>query len=128
MKTLYFHGGPGLNSNPEKHLIGPDLARAGFDVVYWNEPSTFRPGGAPFQPSGAYENYLHQAELFFLEQSGECPVLLIGHSFGAHAVAHLGERYPEKTAGLIYISPDLSIQDADLNMFRFIQQDFQRAN
>ena len=36
MKLIFVHGGPGLNSRPEKNLLANDLIDLGLDPIFWN--------------------------------------------------------------------------------------------
>ncbi|MHB8873593.1 MAG: alpha/beta fold hydrolase [Myxococcaceae bacterium] len=124
MRVLYFHGGPGFSSNPEKQLLADPFARAGFTLKLWNEPSKERPAGPPFRSERAFENYLDHAERFLLENCAGERVVLLGHSFGAHPVRYLAARHPEKLAKVIYVCPDLSVSDGDKNIFAIGIRDF----
>jgi pimeloyl-ACP methyl ester carboxylesterase len=124
VRALFFHGGPGFSSNPEKHLLQDVCARAGVDLRLWNEPSAQRPAGPSFRAERAFENYLEQAEQFLLENSGNEPVALVGHSFGAHPVRHLAAKYAAKVAKAVYVCPGLSLSDIDENIFAVAQRDF----
>lgn len=124
MRSLYFHGGPGMNSAPETGLLQSKFLKAGMDLKLWHEPSALRPKGDAFKASEAYRNYLECAEEFFLKSCGGTPVLLIGHSFGAHPVCYLLKRYPDKIASAVLISSALSLSDADRNILGFMMRDF----
>ena len=125
MRALYFHGGPGFSSNPEKQLLQGACARADVDLRLWNEPSAQRPAGPPFRAVRAFENYLEQAERFLLENCGGGQVALVGHSFGAHPVRHLAAKHPEKLAKVLYVCPALSLGDSDKNIFGIGLRDFE---
>jgi proline iminopeptidase len=124
-KVLYFHGGPGFNSHPEKNLLSEKLIEAGFQPAFWHEPSQLRPNGPGFRAEEAFQNYIEHAAAFLLEESKDGPVVLVGHSFGAHPLVHLANRHPEKISQLVYVAPGLDIYAADLNIFRFTKKDFE---
>src|SRR4051812_27431621 len=117
MNLLYFHGGPGFNSNPEKELLLDRFSREGLRLFLWNEPSSLRPGGPTFQAANAFQNYLDRAEEFFLAHSANEPVVVIGHSFGSHALVHLAALHAEKIRLAVAIDSDLALEQADMNMF-----------
>ncbi len=125
MKILYYHGGPGFNSNPEKNVLLNRLRESGIELLLWNEPSLLRPQGQTFKAQNAFQNYLECAEQFLLANYSGEPIVLMGHSFGANPVCYLTQRHPEKLARVIIISSDLSPADADRNIFQFTMMDFQ---
>jgi pimeloyl-ACP methyl ester carboxylesterase len=124
MKALYFHGGPGFNSNPERNLLRERFIRDGWDVRFWDEPSVRRPAGPAYCEKDAFENLLLSAEAFLLEYYDGTPVLIIGHSFGAHALCFLALHHPEKIAKAVFISSDLSVTEADRGLFRILAHDY----
>lgn len=127
-KILFFHGGPGLNSNPEKQLLTQPLKNAGFEFLAWNEPSRLRPDNYPFNPENAVQNYFQSAEEFFLSQYNGEPLIIAGHSFGANAITHLHNEYPDKIKMMVYIAPVHLMSHLDKNVFRFILADYQLYN
>jgi pimeloyl-ACP methyl ester carboxylesterase len=120
MQMLYFHGGPGFNSNPEKQLLSAPFADAGIELYLWNEPSILRPEGPPYENNHAFFNYLHQAEQFLFEHYRGQPLTLMAHSFGAQAVLFLCNRHPEKIKQVFFISPDISVTDGDIHRLQLI--------
>lgn len=128
MKMFYYHGGPGLNSNPEKALLAETFLSFGWDVEFWNEPSSLRPDGPVWRDTDAYANYLSRAEEFLLQGNDSGKVGLIGHSFGCHAIRYLSKKYPERLRVCVFISSALSLADADRNIFNFTLEDFRRSH
>ena len=49
-KIIFYHGGPGMNGNPERHLLTEPLKRAGVELVCRDKPSRLRTEGYPFMP------------------------------------------------------------------------------
>jgi pimeloyl-ACP methyl ester carboxylesterase len=125
MKAVYFHGGPGFNSNPERHLLAAPFAERGWDVRFWNEPSAQRPDGPAFRAENAFDHWLASAEEFFLANAAEGPIVAIGHSFGAHAVRHLALRHPKRIAKAVFIAPDLVPAAADRGLYELVRRDFE---
>lgn len=128
MELLYFHGGPGFNSNPEKNLLQAEFERVGMQVKFWNEPSTQRPEEYVFMDVNAFQHYLNSAEDFLIRNYQNSPLVLIGHSFGCHCLLYLSVKHPEKMKTLFFISPDLSLMDTDLNLFKLITGDYKKNN
>ena len=124
MKLLFFHVGPGMNSNPEKHLLSDLFKEEGFDLKLWNEPSLLRNANIN---SGInfFQQYLESAEEFFLHHFDKEPLVIIGHSFGAHAVRYLVHQHPEKIKKVIFISSGLALKNIDTNIFTFTLKDFE---
>jgi pimeloyl-ACP methyl ester carboxylesterase len=125
MKILYYHGGPGMNSNPETHLLTEPFAEAGFELVCWNEPSDLRPEVRALTEDQAYGRYLEHAEHFFLDHFEGTSLVVMAHSFGAHAACHVIKKHPGKVARVVFVSTDLVPSVADLNVFRFAAKDFE---
>lgn len=123
-KTLVFiHGGPGFNSEPDRHLLKPYLESLGHRVYLWDEPSAFRPEGYPFIAEKAYDNYMSSSEEFFkkvcqeeISLTNSCKVELIAHSFGAHVAVHLAKTFPTSIQAIKLFSPGLNIADAEKNI------------
>jgi pimeloyl-ACP methyl ester carboxylesterase len=123
-RIVYFHGGPGFNGNPERLLLTEGYRSRGVDLRVWDEPSSLRPEGAPFVEAGAFENYLNCAEAFFLANSSDGPVTVMGHSFGAFAVCELARRHPERIGRIVLIATDLALPVTDRNAFELCHKDF----
>lgn len=126
MKVLFFHGGPGLNGNPERVLLTEPFARHGLELVVWDEPSKQRPEGAPFREADAYDAAIESARAFLDAEASDAPAVLIGHSFGAWAVWELARARPERVARVIYVIPDLSPPDDHANVFALLRDDYLR--
>ncbi len=124
MRALFFHAGPGLNSNAEQHLLHGACAQRGIELVCWNEPSRRRPSGPPFQSERAFAHLLDESEAFFEHQRREGPVALVGHSFGAHVLRHLAARHPTHVTSLVYVCPALSLPDVNVNIFGIASRDY----
>lgn len=127
MKLLFFPGGPGLNPRGEEVLLSDALRTAGLDAHFWYEPSRLRPNGPRYREEDAWGNYLAEAESCFLTNSAREPVVLAGHSFGCNAVHALVRRHQDRVVKLVFIAPDLVIEQTDRHMMQIAQQDFARA-
>lgn len=117
IQILYFHGGPGFNSNPEKHLLSAPFAAAGIELHLWNEPSILRPEGPLYEHAHAFYNYLEQAEQFLLQHYRGTPLVIMAHAFGAQAACFLCNRHPELIRQVFFIAPDISVTHADIHRF-----------
>ncbi len=114
---LFFHGGPGYNSNPEEQFLKPLFEAKGHNFYTWDEPSALRTAGPLFVKENAYENLLKSSEEFLLKFSDD-KIILIGHSFGTFPIYHLAKKYPELIERLVVICPALNVHAADVNIFK----------
>jgi len=123
-KVLFFHGGPGLNGNPERHLLTDLYKNAGFDLQCWDEPSLLRPENHPFNEEDAFVNYLQSAELFLSENYTDQPLILIIYCFSSHLLDHLLRRHSDKIRLTVLVTPDFCLAASDNNIFSFVEKDF----
>ncbi len=122
---IYLNGGPGLNSQPERHLLAPHLEKFNHEAFFWDEPSELRPGNETYSPEKAFEQATESAQKFIYNlchdknNSGlKCEVTLMAHSFSVHHAIRIAEKLPTVIKELILISPALNIKDADNNIFK----------
>lgn len=125
MKILYFHSGPGLNSNPEKNLLTDKFKAKGYELKCWNEPSALRPD--EFVTGKGYTDYLNSAEAFLLKHYTGEHLCIIAHSFSANIACYFAQKHPDKLKHIVFVTPNLSPATTDLNTFKFIMADY-RAN
>lgn len=125
-QMLYFHGGPGMNANPEKHLLTSRYQDRGFELKFWNEPSLQRPAGFPYREKDAFQNLLDSAEAFLLDLYKEEPLILFGFCYGCIPVLHLLRLHPEKIGKVILTTPDFCFKQANENMFRLSVADYEQ--
>lgn len=121
---LFYHGGPGLNANPERMLLTNIFTTAGHTFHCWDEPSALRPDGFPFEALHAFDNYFRSSEEFFLRHYAGEPLLLMGHSIAANIISFLASRYPDKIQALVYIAPDHLLSQTDRNTLTFVAKDY----
>ncbi|HTM97395.1 MAG TPA: alpha/beta hydrolase [Pedobacter sp.] len=121
MKVLFYHGGPGLNSNPEKEILTGEFKAKGYQLICWNEPSSLRSTGLDIQYS--FQHYLLNAEEFLISNYNGTPLIIIGHSFGAQICVYLSQKHPSKIKQIILVSSNLAVKNTDLNTFSFIAAD-----
>jgi len=130
MKPLiYLHGGPGMNSNPEMHLLKRPYLDAGFRLLFWNEPSINRPLGYPFRETDSFQNLLDSAESFFLEQYREFQgekLPIFAFCYGCIPAFHLMKLHPEKISKVILVTPDFCFAEANENMFRLAMKSYEK--
>jgi pimeloyl-ACP methyl ester carboxylesterase len=127
MQVLFFHSGPGLNSNPERQLLTGVFKQEGFELMCWNEPSGLRPDPFFAQGANAFEQYLRSAEAFLLRAYDGKPLVIIGHSFGAQAACYLANRHQEKLKHIVLLSSNLSVKSTDLNTFNTVASDYEKC-
>jgi pimeloyl-ACP methyl ester carboxylesterase len=127
MQVLFFHSGPGLNSNPERQLLTNIFKQEGFDLTCWNEPSALRPGPFFAEGANAFEQYLSSAEDFLLTAYDGKPLVIMGHSFGAQAACYLANKHLEKLKHIVLLSSNLSVKSTDLNTFNAVASDYEKC-
>lgn len=119
-KTLvFFNGGPGMNSEPERHMLAPYLQGLGIEAHFWDEPSDLRPTGQ--ERSGeAFKEATMSAELFLsnicAQKKGKCDLILVAHSFAVQYIVRIAEKNKDKIREIILLSPGLSVKEADKNI------------
>ncbi len=125
METLlFFHGGPGLNSNPENQLLKNPYREKGIDLICWNEPSKLR--GTIDETVTRQQQLLNSAEQFFLSCYNGKPISVMSHSMGSQTVFWLIKRHPDKVKAIILIAPCFDIFTTDKQIFKLIEKDFQQ--
>lgn len=125
-KTIvYLNGGPGLNSEPERHLLAPYIEKLNHEAFFWDEPSELRPGNDTYSQDKAFDQAQESAEKFINEichkkneRGLKCELTLMAHSFSVHHAIRLAEKFSNIIKELILISPALNIKDADNNIFK----------
>lgn len=124
--TLFIHGGPGLNSNPERMVLPRALSIKGVSYQFWDEPSLLRPQGPPFKADGAYKNWLDAIHRAVEEYQ---PRILVGGSFGGRAcVDYLKLHSPKLDFKLLFVSPTLDMQRLLLQMMKISAADFSKTD
>ena len=120
---MFIHGGPGLNSNPEKTMLAPYFDKIESKLYLWNEPSGSRSIGDEFDPQNAFLSSTKSIEKKFLDiclgnfhSLSECRLTLIAHSFGSHYILDLSQKYSKNIEKIILISPVLNIKVAENNI------------
>lgn len=83
MKTIFIHGGPGLNSWPEENILKPVFDFNNIDILFWNEPKDY-------SSVGGYDELCHSL-VSFIKNTNE-KVNIIAHSAGCmHVIAVIKE-------------------------------------
>jgi pimeloyl-ACP methyl ester carboxylesterase len=86
MIFLFIHGGPGLNSNPERKLLLERFSTAGNKIYFWNEPSENR---KTYQGPVSFKTACDSLQKTILDLSQEEQITVIAHSFGAFTLNHI---------------------------------------
>lgn len=112
MKHIFIHGGPGLNSNPERYLLVPVLNSD--KIVFWDEPSILRDKN--FSPDHAYRNWLRSLTKFIENHSQDEQVTILAHSFAAFAINDILPMIEDRVAKLVLIGPVFNLMTLDKNI------------
>jgi len=81
------------------------LERGGFAVIAYDARGHGESDPAPAELGYEYPELVDDLGAVIEEQAGEAPVLLAGHSMGAHTAIAFSLRHPERVTGLIAIGP-----------------------
>jgi pimeloyl-ACP methyl ester carboxylesterase len=122
-KILFYHGGPGLNGNPERNILTALYQHQGIELCVWDEPSTLRPAENSQYLPVTFDHYLNSASDYLLQHYQGEPLTIMGHSFGTSAIARLLSAHPEKIANVIIVSPGFFVYEADHNIFSIVKED-----
>src|SRR5665647_1801039 len=114
MKYIFVHGGPGLNSNPERNILKPLIEVQGHELLFWNEPSLLR--GQICDQDHAYQYWLNSLSNFIIKNSGQEQVAIIAHSFAAFAINDILPEVGTKIGKLILIAPIFDLMKLDQNL------------
>lgn len=108
MKIIYIHGGPGLNSEPEKNIL---TTTGNFKFIFWNEPTVDINSARD-----AYSDWLFSLEDCINSQARDGKVMIMAHSFGAFALNDVLPRVSNKVHKVILVSPIFNLLTLDLNI------------
>ncbi|GAA4318373.1 alpha/beta hydrolase [Compostibacter hankyongensis] len=122
-QLLFYHGGPGLNSNPERNMLAPLYKRHGLDLRVWNAPSALRNTLPAGFKGDRFEQLLQDAESFLLEHYQGKPLFVLGHSMGGQVVAWLLQKHAEKIKIAFMSAPCFRVFSADRNIFSLMERD-----
>ncbi len=127
METLlFFHGGPGLNSNPEQQILAEIYRKREINFKGWNEPSSLRGTFDEYFSGTRFEQLLDSAEKFFLKNYNGNSLYLMGNSMGCQILIWLLNRHTDKIKAIFMSSPCFQIYEADKNILDVIQKDYQK--
>ena len=102
-RVLFVHGGPGLNSNPERHLI-PDNILNNALWSFWDEPEEL-PQKNPYQ-------FVLRNLVETIEQIKE-PLFILAHSSGCRLVLDILPSVEKKLLGLFFSAPVVDLHYSD---------------
>ncbi|MGN6291301.1 MAG: alpha/beta hydrolase [Chitinophagaceae bacterium] len=118
-KILFYHGGPGLNGQPERMLLTTPFEKAGLELLCWDEPSQLRPDGYPFEPERTFDNFQRSATAFLdRHASADEPVIVMVYCFSSWIIPNLLALRQEKIQAFCIVSPDFHVEQSDLNVFK----------
>lgn len=106
MNFLFIHGGPGLNSNPERNLFKNSFSE-GDKIYFWDEPK-----------NATYEISCEDLAKTILSFSEELTV--IAHSFGAFILNEVLPLIEHKLCKIILLSPVSSLPDLDRKLIQSV--------
>lgn len=101
---LFIHGGPGLNSEPEKHLMAPIFKKYALEIDFWNEPTQFH--------SNQYAEEV-QRSLIDKIHSFQDKVNIIAHSYGAKTVLGILSEVRHKIDHIFFSAPVVDTLNSD---------------
>jgi pimeloyl-ACP methyl ester carboxylesterase len=81
------------------------LPRAGHRVALYDARGHGSSDPAPEGEGYTYDHLADDLETVVADRFGDAPVLAAGHSMGAHTIANLALRAPERFAGLVIVGP-----------------------
>lgn len=113
MNFLFIHGGPGLNSNPEKELLSSYFTSNSDQLFVWNEPLNLReeaPEVVKFQHSCS------SLKLKIISLAMEGELTIIAHSFGAFILDAILPSVEELISKIILITPVSNLSFLDRNI------------
>jgi len=92
------------------------LERDGYRVISYDARGHGESDPAPVGEGYGYPELVGDLESVIAKAAGESPVILAGHSMGAHTAVAYALRHPERLAGLVAIGPtyDGTIEAASL--------------
>lgn len=123
-KLLFFHGGPGLNSNPERHLLTEAFAQIGLDFFGWDEPSPQR-GTAQLGKDLRFQECLESAEKYLLTHfSGGNKVHLLSSSMGCWFIGYLLQKYPDYIGQVFISGPCFLLPTTAVRAFKIVAADY----
>ncbi len=96
MKTIFVHGGPGLNSVADEAMVGDLFRLNGIDVYFWNEPKRY-------VTDSPYSELCDSLVEFINLSEGQ--VNVIGHSAGCGFLISVLDRIKKKVSKICFLSP-----------------------
>ncbi len=102
-RVFFLHGGPGLHTEAERHVVAPVLDSVHIQTTFWEEPQ----GILEASSKDAYQARLESAEKALL--SFEQPVLIMAHAFGCNYALDLAEKHPSRVEHLFLVAPNTQV-------------------
>ncbi|MGE3608370.1 MAG: alpha/beta fold hydrolase [Bacteriovoracaceae bacterium] len=115
MNFLFIHGGPGLNSNPEKEILSHEFSTNGDTLYFWNEPSRTR--GSQLE-SVTFEDSCESLKLQILSLKDLGSLTVIAHSFGAFVFNQILPEIEQYIEKIVLITPVFNLSYLDRNLIK----------
>ena len=98
-----------MSSAAEEHWFARDLAAAGRDARFWNEPSPSRACGASFEAATAFGAAVGALEAFVSDLQR---IVFVTHSFGVHYMLSLPPQVLTRVERAVVVAPSLDLRSA----------------
>lgn len=118
---LFIHGGPGLNSNPEREILSQLLDDRKLSYYFWDEPSELRASKVIFDEKKAFTNCLHSLHQAISEHK---PKTIAASSFGGLLVLNYLSQFPIEDTNILFIGPTFDLDSAFKKMMTISENDF----
>lgn len=119
MKYLFIHGGPGLNSNPERHILR-ELFDQKDPIFFWDEPSLAR---QTHPRETTFNDCCESLKKLVEELATDSQIVVIAHSFGAIYFNAILPEIEQFLARIILLSPVSNIVGLDKNILTASAED-----
>jgi pimeloyl-ACP methyl ester carboxylesterase len=118
----HIHGGPGMNSYPEKDLLEDILIDHNFKPHFFHQPSSFRPEGTSPEIDRAYPQLVESVMNFIIQNNID---ILVAHSFGMWPTLEAMNNLDKRNIPLVILAPTLDLVECDRNLMKIVLGDFQ---
>lgn len=123
--VLFVHGGPGLNSNPERKILSPFLNFEKISYHFWDEPSELRTSNFPYREDCALSNCLNSLNECILKCR---PKVIAASSFGAQMLLHYLNRFKTDDLQILFVGPTFNVDNTFKKMMMISEKDFMESD